>query len=172
MTLLHVFAGGSIAPMTSTLSNAVFAPGVGWMFPAGVLSMALAAAGAWHSLRAHGSLGRFAVAMASAGLVVVALFPTDPVGAGSLSAQIHRYAAAVVMVAVPIAAFAVARGLGDGRRVLLAVASATAVVVVVTGVAIFLPGVFDPARGLIQRALLLGELVLIALLVHLPNRNG
>ncbi|MGH3468429.1 MAG: DUF998 domain-containing protein [Thermocrispum sp.] len=177
MVLLHVFAGARIEPVTSTLSNAVFAPGVGWMFPAGVLSMALAGLGAVIILRASslraGSLATLAVGVTAVGLLVVALFPTDPVGTGSLSAQIHRYAAAVVMVAVPVAALRVASALPlhtAGRRMLRAAAVMTLAVVLVTGVAIFLPGVFDPARGLIQRFLLLSELVVLALLVYLPAR--
>lgn len=177
MTLLHVLAGEHIAPVTSTLSNAVFAPGVGWMFTAGVLSMALAGLGAVVSLRASGLragwLATLAVSLTAAGLLVVAVFPTDPVGAGSLSAQIHRYAAAVVMVAVPVAALRVASVVPrfePGRRLLQAASLTTSAVVLVTGVAIFLPGVFDPARGLIQRFLLLSELMVLALLVYLPAR--
>lgn len=175
MLLLHLFAGASIEPVTSTLSNAVFAPHVGWMFPAGVLSMAVAGVGAVLCLRASGLnpgwLATLAVWLTASGLVLVALFPTDPVGAGSLSAQIHRYAAAVVMVAVPVAALRVACVLPSAaRRALRAVALLTIAVVLVTGVAIFLPGVFDPARGLIQRFLLLSELLVLALLVHLPAR--
>lgn len=177
MTLLHVVAADDIAPVTATLSNAVFAPGVGWMFPAGVLSMALAAVAALVSLRGCGLrigwLAKLAVQLTALGLVLVALFPTDPVGAGSLSAQVHRYAAAVVMVAVPVAALRVAAALpGRGRRGLQFAAAGTLTLVLITGVAIFLPGVFDPARGLIQRGLLLSELLVLALLVHLPARNG
>lgn len=175
MLLLHLFAGGQIQPMTSTLSNAVFAPGVGWMFPAGVLSMALAGLGALLSLRASGLrpgwLATLAVSLTASGMLLVALFPTDPVGAGSLSAQIHRYAAAVAMVAVPVAALRVASVLPQaGRRMLQAAAAMTLAVVLITGVAIFLPGMFEPARGLIQRFLLLSELVVLALLVYLPAR--
>jgi hypothetical protein len=177
MLLLHVLAGDRIEPVTATLSNAVFAPEVGWMFPAGVLSMALAGVGALLSLRASslrpGWLATLAVSLTALGLVLVALFPTDPVGASSLSAQVHRYAAAVVMVAVPVAALCVAAALPRGaRRTLQLAAGVTLAVVLVTGVAIFLPGVFDPARGLIQRFLLLSELLVLALLVHLPARHA
>jgi hypothetical protein len=177
MLLLHVLAGDRIEPVTATLSNAVFAPEVGWMFPAGVLSMALAGVGALLSLRASslrpGWLATLAVSLTALGLVLVALFPTDPVGASSLSAQVHRYAAAVVMVAVPVAALSVAAALPRGaRRTLQLAAGVTLAVVLVTGVAIFLPGVFDPARGLIQRFLLLSELLVLALLVHLPARHA
>lgn len=178
MVLLHVLAGDRLEPVTATLSNAVFAPEVGWMFPAGVLSMALAGVGALVSLRASslrpGWLVTLAVSLTALGLVLVALFPTDPVGASSLSAQVHRYAAAVVMVAVPVAALRVAAVLPPqtGRKTLQLAAAVTLAVVLVTGVAIFLPGVFDPARGLIQRFLLLSELLVVALLVHLPARHA
>jgi Protein of unknown function (DUF998) len=180
MATLHLIAGARIEPMTSTMSMAAFAPHVGWMFPAGVLSMALVSLGALVSLRSGplraGWFASFAVSVAALGIVLVALFPTDIVGAGSLSAQIHRYAAAVVMFAVPVAALVVAAALRGRpeltawRRVLLAGAAATIGVVIVTGVAIFLPSFFEPARGLIQRSLLLCELVLLALLVYLPRR--
>ncbi|MFO7192195.1 MULTISPECIES: DUF998 domain-containing protein [Thermocrispum] len=174
MLLLHLLAGAAIQPVTETLSGAVFAPGVGWMFPAGVTSMAVAGLGV--AVVLHGSglpVGRVAMVgawLTTVGLVLVTLFPTDRVGAGSISAQIHRYAAAVALLAVPVVALLVARLLGHGKRMLQAAAWFVVVVLVLTGVAIFLPGVFDPVRGVIQRVLLVGELVVLAQLIHLTVR--
>jgi hypothetical protein len=177
MLLLHLFAGSAIQPVTETLSNAVFAPQVGWMFPAGVLSMAVGGVGVITTLRASGlPIGRVAMLgawLTALGLFLVALFPTDPIGHASLSAQIHRYAAAVALVAVPVVALLVAAVLPRGqrgRRMLQAAAMVTGAIVLLTGVAIFLPGTFDPVRGVIQRVQLISELLVLALLIQLSVR--
>src|SRR5690606_11733633 len=61
MLLLHLFAGSAIQPVTETLSTAVFAPQVGWMFRAGVLSMAVGGVGVITTRRASGlPIGRVA----------------------------------------------------------------------------------------------------------------
>jgi ATP/ADP translocase len=53
---------------------------------------------------------------------------------------------------------------------LQAAAMVTGAIVLLTGVAIFLPGTFDPVRGVIQRVQLISELLVLALLIQLSVR--
>lgn len=180
MVALHALGAAHISTISATLSDTVFTPGVGWMFSAGVLSMALAGAGALITLRAsglaRGSLPEFAVTLASIGLLLVALFPTDPVGATSLSAEIHRDAAAVAMICLPLAALRVAAALAAvpelnrSARVLRRSALLTGAVLIVVGYSQLAPGSLEHARGLLQRIMLLCEALMLAQLVYLPAR--
>ncbi len=123
------------------------------------------------------------VAVGSAALLLATIFPTDPPGldAISLPAQIHRWAAAVMFVAVPIAGW-LSSGCGPGgtrrpqeRRVrLLSIACAATVVASMT---VQIPKVFSgpvadllvpalAAAGLIERILMV---LMLALLVAIAR---
>lgn len=102
-------------------------------FVGGLLALAVATAAVARLVAAH-ARGAAAVLRVSAGATVVAAaFPTDAARTAvpSLSGQLHRYAALVVFVAVPLAGWLLARGAAGGAaRVVrwVVVVSAAAVV--------------------------------------------
>ncbi|HEX8866125.1 MAG TPA: DUF998 domain-containing protein, partial [Lentzea sp.] len=62
------------------------------------------------NLRGVASSARWLIGLWSAGLTVSTIFPTDPTGAPtSVSGYIHRYAGAVMFVALPAAGVLIAR---------------------------------------------------------------
>ncbi|SNR53921.1 Protein of unknown function [Haloechinothrix alba] len=133
MVYLHVAAGGGLR---STMSEYIFVDGVGWMFGASAVCMAIGALGALIGLSDTGLLSgngsrsaawsqpepssrpargtgllRLGLWLVPTGFVLVALFPTNSAGPLSLSAEIHRYAAGVGFTGPPVAAYLVARRL-------------------------------------------------------------
>ncbi|WP_214406645.1 DUF998 domain-containing protein [Pseudonocardia lacus] len=114
LAALHLDGVGTVDPIVQTLSDYVAVPG-GYSL-LGVAALALAAAvgllGAglrgW-GLAAPGAPAAL-MAAASGGLVAAAVFPTNVPGtpAGPI-ANVHRVAGAVVLVALPVAAWMVAR---------------------------------------------------------------
>ena len=113
---LQVMGLGSLDPMRSTASDVFYVPGGVLLFTVAVGCL-LASTTSWARAlsHAHRRLPAALVWVAGAALVLVALFPTDPPGtaAMSLSASIHRYAAAAVFAAVPLAGWICARSLHE-----------------------------------------------------------
>jgi uncharacterized protein DUF998 len=114
LVVLHVDGVGTVDPVVQTLSDYVALPG-GYAL-LGVAAVALAAAvglvGA--GLRAAGLPDPGAptalLAAASGGLVAAAVFPTnDPGTLAGPVANLHRAAGAVVLVALPVATWMIAR---------------------------------------------------------------
>ncbi len=173
---LTLVAAGQMNPLDTTMSDYVFVPHVGWLFPASLLAMAVAGAGVAVGLWARGLLAgvlpKLALALAMLGLLLAAAFRTDLGDASvTLSAQIHRYAAGVVFFAVPIAALLVARRLEQRKSLYVSV------VVTSTLLTLFLtchlgpmPTVLGELSGLLQRLLFVAELVLLAQLVRVVSR--
>lgn len=173
---LNVVALGRMNPLNTTMSDYVFVPGAGWMFPASLLAMFVAGAGVGVGLWARGLLSgvlpKLSLSLALVGLLLAATFETDPGTASvSLSANIHRYAAGVVFFCVPITAFLVARRV-SARRSLYAGVVVTSVLL-----ALFLTchlgpmeGVFGGISGLLQRLLFCSQLVVLAQLVRVIQR--
>lgn len=173
---LNLVALGRMDPLTTTMSDYVFVPGAGWMFPASLLAMFAAGAGVgvglWSRGLLDGVLVRVSLGLALLGLVLAATFETDPGDASvSMSAQIHRYAAGVVFFCVPITAFLVARQLSR-RRSLYAGVVVTSVLLV-----LFLTCHLGPLEqvlggfsGLLQRVLFCSQLVVLAQLVRVVQR--
>ncbi|MEQ4723388.1 DUF998 domain-containing protein [Nonomuraea sp. B19D2] len=89
-----------------------------------VLIGMLALAGACLSLAyglAAGDPGRTAATRVlllagAAGLMMSAIFPTDPSAVGSTTGEIHRWSAAVVFTSLPVAGWALARGRAAAPR--------------------------------------------------------
>ncbi|MEU4577199.1 DUF998 domain-containing protein [Nonomuraea sp. ATR24] len=107
---------------------------------------------------------------AAAGLMMSAVFPTDPGGSeiGTLTGEIHRWAAAVVFTTLPVAGWSLARG----RKALprwnaVRALSLTSVVALAVYLAAH-PASFTSAwiggagyYGLLERALVVAEIALI-----------
>ncbi|MFC4853160.1 DUF998 domain-containing protein [Actinophytocola glycyrrhizae] len=169
---LNIVAADRMSPLNTTMSDYVFVPGAGWMFPAALLAMCVAGVGVAVGLAArgllHGVLPKLALSLAMLGLLLAAVFPTD-LGAVSvtLSAQIHRYAAGVVFFCVPITAVLIARRLE--RRRALYVGAAVATVLLTLFLTCHLgpmPDALGELSGLLQRLLFVAELVVLGQLVR------
>lgn len=173
---LNVVASDQMSPLDTTMSDYVFVPGAGWMFPASLLAMCVAGAGVGTGLMARGLLTgllpKLSLGLAMLGLLLAAAFQTD-LGDESvtLSAQIHRYAAGVVFFCVPITAVLVARRLSRRRGLYVGAAVATVLL------ALFLtchlgpmPDALGELSGLLQRLLFVAELVVLGQLVRVVSR--
>jgi hypothetical protein len=173
---LNVVAANHMNPLNTTMSDYVFVPGAGWMFPAALLAMCVAGAGVGIGLSARGLLSgvlpKLTLGLAMLALVLAAAFETD-LGDQSvtLSAQIHRYAAGVVFFCVPITAVLVARRMAGRRALYLGAAVATALL------ALFLtchlgpmPDALGELSGLLQRLLFVAELAVLGQLVWVASR--
>ncbi|MCO1655915.1 DUF998 domain-containing protein [Pseudonocardia humida] len=114
LVALHVDGVGTVDPIVQTLSDYVALPG-GYAL-LGVAALALAAA-VWMlgaGLRGWGLTAPAAPAallsVASGGFVAAAVFPTnDPGTAAGPVADLHRVAGGIVLLALPLAAWMVAR---------------------------------------------------------------
>jgi hypothetical protein len=173
---LTVVAFGQMNPLDTTMSDYVFVPGAGWMFPASLLAMCLAGVGVAIGLSSRGLLSgvlpKLSLGLAMLSLVLAAAFRTDLGDLSvSMSAQIHRYSAGVVFFCVPVTAVLVARRL-ENRRSLYAGATIASVLL-----ALFLtchlgpmPDVLGEVSGLLQRLLFVAELGVLAQLVAVIAR--
>lgn len=173
---LNAVALGRMNPLDTTMSDYVFVPGAGWMFPASLLAMLVAGAGVgvglWARGLLHGVLPKLSLGLALVGLLLAATFETDLGEASvSLSANIHRYAAGVVFFCVPITAFLVARRVSRPRSLYVGVV-ATSVLLTLFLTCHLGPmeGVFGDVSGLLQRLLFCSQLVVLAQLVRVVQR--
>ena len=107
---LHVVSAGQLNPITDVISDYVFVRnGTGWL-AATSLSLAAVSMLLAVNLRGVGRSAQWLIGIWSAGLTVSTIFPTDPTGAPtSMSGYIHRYAGAVMFVALPAAGVLIAR---------------------------------------------------------------
>lgn len=178
MAGLHVVASGRINPLESPLSGYVFVDGYGWMFGASVVGMAVGGLGVLISLRGTAlpsrGLPRLALVLAAVCCLLVALFPTNKAGPLTLSAEIHRYAAGVAFVCVPIAALLVAAhlsGSGGPSRWLRRTALGTALLLAMFLTSHFgvLPEEVRQLSGLFQRIMFALQLATIAQLLRVPG---
>lgn len=173
---LNVVGAPRMNPLDTTMSDYVFVPGAGWMFPASLLATALAGAGVgiglWARGLSRGVLPKLALSLTLLGLLLAATFRTDPGDASvSVSAQIHRYAAGVVFFCVPILTVLVARRVTERKSLYVGAFVASGLL------ALFLSchlGPLEPAlgdlSGLWQRLLFGAELVLLGQLVRVIQR--
>lgn len=111
--LVQANAWTTMNPVHTVVSSLVYAPGGSVLFPAAAALVAVAA-GTWSA--SLWRVGMRAAALAAQvgvlGLALLALFPTDPphVGAMSFAGQVHRYAALIMFVALPVAGALATRG--------------------------------------------------------------
>lgn len=182
MLQLTIRSWDRMSVLNTTMSDYVFVPGIGWMFEAAVLCMAVAGIGAMAGLAAirllAGGLLPVALGLAVLGSLLAAVFRTDLGESLSTPAQIHRYAAGVVFFCVPIATYLVARRLtGVGylagyRKWLYTNMIVTSVVLTLFMTSHFgvMPELLQELNGLFQRMLFVLELTLLAQIVLLPLR--
>lgn len=111
--LLEMSARHHFPMAQTTLSTLFYAPAGNILFPLATMLLATAILQWARILRHNGSRVASFAALAAVGLTVAVMFPTDPPAiAGpelSVSAQIHRYAAAVMFVIIPVTALVIAR---------------------------------------------------------------
>lgn len=173
---LNIVAADRMSPLNTTMSDYVFVPGAGWMFPAALLAMCVAGAGVGIGLAARGLLRgvlpKLSLGLAILGLLLAAAFETDLGESLTLSAQIHRYAAGVVFFCVPITAALVARQVERRRSLYVGAVVATVLL------ALFLtchlgpmPDALGEMSGLLQRLLFVAELAVLGQLLWAASRT-
>lgn len=163
---LHVFAPATLDPLRQPMSDYGLADRVGWLFVVGVGFIAVGGFGAMHGLARAGLLGngllRLSMIVIVVSAVVTAVFPTDESFPLSLTAEIHRYAAITLFIAVPVAAGAAVAAPGRDGWLL-------GTTLLVTGVlTVFLlshlsvmPQDMQDLRGLFQRVLVVLDLAVL-----------
>ncbi|GIH27515.1 hypothetical protein Aph01nite_58250 [Acrocarpospora phusangensis] len=171
MLLLHLLFPGVVDPLNGLLSDYALGEGTAALFVLGMLALAAGACAAAYHLATvdpvRSAAARVLLVMASAGLVLSAVFPTDaaPV-VNTLSGEIHRWSTALVFTALPGAGWILAR---QSRRPLPGV-RALSLASVVTLAAYLLSHPGSPVAeliggtafyGLLERLVVVLEIVLL-----------
>ncbi len=169
--MLTLHAAAELDPLYSVISEYAF-QSAGWMLPVSLTLFAFGSTLIAEALRRAGA-DRWVVAMLltwGASMVLIGAFPTDAPGLPlSLSGGIHRYAAFVAFLVMPLAGFLLARArIRYARCVrMLSVLALGALLLVVIPYVVRLFGIplADDAipAGLIQRTVVLTELGVLAL---------
>jgi len=175
MLVLHLIAAGRLDPVTTTVSDYVAVPGGSVLLALSTLAVAVATAVVPVGLvraRVPGAVGLcLPFGLGSAGLLASIAFPTNALGAAvSVDTVVHRYAAGLFFVSLPVAALLTLRRLPDrGVAWLTALSVVAGVVFLVSHVPLVFPGwpgaqvvATVLPRGLAERGLLLVDLALVA----------
>ncbi|HEY3751166.1 MAG TPA: DUF998 domain-containing protein [Pseudonocardiaceae bacterium] len=181
MVVLHLLGAGHLDPASTTVSDYVSLPGGAPLLATAVLAVALATAAVPIGLLRIGlptKLG-WPFGLGCAGLVATIAFPTNALGtAESPATVLHRYAAGLFFVSLPVAALMVLRQLPNRLvRIGTAASVVTGVLFLVSHVPLVLPawpgaheiGTLLP-RGLVERALLTVDIALLAALACSTRR--
>lgn len=180
---LHVVASGQRDLFRNPLSDLVFTDHIGWMFGAGVAGVGMSVLGVLLAWTGTGLLRnrllQVLLGIASVAFLLVAVCPTNRTGIEPLtmSAQIHRYAAGAGFFCIPLAAFLTAtelerRGHLPVHRTWLrrtAVAASGLLVLFLASHFAILPLFLQELRGVFQRLLLVGLLMVLAQLLLLSR---
>ncbi|TDC09958.1 DUF998 domain-containing protein [Nonomuraea longispora] len=169
--MLTLHAGSDLDPLHSVISEYAFQSS-GWLLPASLTLLAAGSALIAEALRRSGT-DRWVVVLLlvwGASMFLVGAFPTDRPGVPlSLSGGIHRYAAFVAFLVMPVAGMLLARAnvrFARAVRVLSGVALGALLLVVVPYV-VRMFGIpladQDIPAGLTQRAVVITELGVLAL---------
>ncbi|CAN5377223.1 hypothetical protein BH24ACT9_BH24ACT9_15810 [soil metagenome] len=115
MIYLHAISVGELSPMSTTVSDLIFVDGMGWLFAVSTGLLALASLAVPRALARTGLPGGRLITdvlgLWCLGLIVAAVFPTDPIGDPlTLVGEIHRYAGATMYVSLPVAGWLVHLG--------------------------------------------------------------
>jgi hypothetical protein len=172
MLVLHLTAAGRLDPVTTTVSDYVSVPGGSALLAWSTLAIAVATAVvAVGLLRARVPGAAVLFGLGSAGLLASIAFPTNAVGAAvSVDTVLHRYAAGLFFVSLPVAALLILRRLPDrGVAWLTALSAVAGIAFLVSHIPLVFPGwpgarVVAAAvpRGLAERGLLVVDLALVA----------
>lgn len=103
--------GAGLDPVGSTISDLFYAPGGSWLLTvSGALTLTGGVILVQRAWRAGYAGAAHLLVIWCVGLAIATLLPTDPPGAAALSAaaEAHRWAAAVMFAATPLAGFLVA----------------------------------------------------------------
>lgn len=182
MLVLHLRGAGRLDPLTTTVSDYVSLPGGAALLAVAVLAVTVAAAAVPIGLLRAG-LPRPApptvwFGLGCAGLLATVVFPTNALGSvTSLDTVLHRYAAGLFFVCLPIAALLTLRRLPDpATRVLTVTSVVVGLLFLVSHVPLVFPGFPDAhlvgtllPRGLVERALLAVDLALLGSLAAAPR---
>lgn len=120
--LAQIQAVSELSMLSTTISDLVAAPDGPWLFALGSISLAIGSAAVAVAAWTNRVPGRTAfvilVSLWCAGLVVGAIFPTDPVGVTQLSetAMVHRICGIVMFSSLPVAGFVIARATHRNRQ--------------------------------------------------------
>jgi hypothetical protein len=177
MVVLHLLGAGRLDPATTTVSDFVSLPGGAALLALAVLGVATSAAAVLIGLLRTGRSGATApsllLGLGCAGLVATIVFPTNALGtATSYTAVLHRYAAALFFVSLPVAAVLIGRVLPH-HPLLTVVSIVIGVAFLASHVPLVLPGwpgapqiATVLPRGLAERALLAVDMALLASLTR------
>ncbi|MFF0244985.1 DUF998 domain-containing protein [Streptosporangium sandarakinum] len=133
MAYAHLAAIGSVDPMTELTSRyALFGPS-GWAMAVAAIALAVSCVWTAYGLTrvdpARSAAARVLLVAAALGLLLTAVFPTDaPPGVTSGGGEVHRWAAAVVLTALPCAGRLLGRRFGEPALSLAAGLSVAALV--------------------------------------------
>lgn len=177
MIYLHLVSIGRLDPLHTTVSDYVSVPGGAAFLALSTIALALATALLPARLGVAGKpvppIATIALVLGCVGLFASVVFPTNALGTAADEATVlHRYAAALFFIAVPIAAAALARagfGRATGRLALLSTLAGIAFLL--SHIPLVFPG-FPHAdlittvlpRGLVERLLLLVDIATIAVI--------
>jgi hypothetical protein len=180
MLVLHLRGAGRLDPVTTTVSDYVSLPGGSALLTLATLAIAVATAAIPIGLvraRVPNVAGLCLLfGLGCAGLLASVAFPTNALGAAvSLDTVLHRYAAGLFFVSLPIAAVFLLRRLPSQSAALLTYASVLAGVAFLgSHLPLAMPALPDAhllatllPRGIVERVLLAADL---ALLVGLARR--
>jgi Protein of unknown function (DUF998) len=181
IVVLHLLGAGHLDPATTTVSDYVSLPGGALLLATAVLAVALATAAVPIGLLRAGlpTTLCWPFGLGCAGLVATIAFPTNALGtAESPATVLHRCAAGLFFVSLPIAAMMVLRQLPN-RLVRLGTAASvvTGVLFLISHIPLVLPGwpgapeiaALLP-RGLVERVLLTVDIALLATLACSARR--
>jgi hypothetical protein len=188
MIYLHLVSIGLLDPLHTTVSDYVSVPGGAVLLAISTIALATAALALPAHLTARGArvpaTARISLVLGCVGLLASVVFPTNVLGtAADESTVLHRYAAGLFFIALPIAAWSLARAAARagaptpavGR---LAVASAlVGVAFLISHIPLLFPN-FPHAdliatvlpRGLVERVLLLVDICALAVISRSTGR--
>ena len=177
MIYLHLVSVGRLDPLHTTVSDYVSVPGGAALLALSTIALALATALLPAQLGLAGRMvpatAKIALVLGCVGLFASVVFPTNVLGTvADESTVLHRYAAALFFIAVPIAAASLARaGLGRGTGRVAVLSALVGVAFLLSHIPLVFPdfphadliGTILP-RGLVERLLLLVDIVAIAVI--------
>ena len=177
MVYLHLVSIGRLDPLRTTVSDYVSVPGGGAFLALSTIALALATALLPAQLGLAGrpvpALAKIGLVLGCVGLFASVVFPTNALGAAVDEATVlHRYAAGLFFLAIPIVAAALAHaGFGRGLRWSAGLSALVGLAFLISHIPLIFPdfpyadliGTLFP-RGLVERILLLVDIATIAVI--------
>ncbi|MEU9836653.1 DUF998 domain-containing protein [Streptosporangium sp. NPDC048047] len=180
MAYAHLAAAGSVDPMTEPTGRyALFGPS-GWAMAVSVIALAMSCVWTAYGLTrvdpARSAAARVLLVAAALGLLLTAVFPVEAApGVASGGGEVHHWAAAVVLTALPCAGRLLGRRFGEP---LLSLAAGLSVAALAAFLAArpgspFAEIVGGPGHhGLLERLALLGDAAVVLLAARHAGGRG